>query len=104
MIVDREALHATLRRLRLSRVTEILDLHLQKAADENRTHLEFLQRLVEDVNLYKLANAAQQRIKQAKFPFLSRLEDFNWPIVSKRQINHHIGNRLFSCENKFKRV
>lgn len=89
MIVDREALHATLRRLRLSRVTEILDLHLQKAADENRTHLEFLQRLVEDVNLYKLAKAAQQRIKQAKFPFLSRLEDFNYsfqPTIQEERV------------------
>ena len=89
MIVDMELLQSTLRRLRLSRVTEILDLHLQKAADESLTHLEFLQRLVEDVALYKKAKAAQQRIKQAKFPFRSRLEDFDYffqPTVQKERI------------------
>ena len=72
MIVDMEALQLTLRRLRLSRVAEILDLHLQKAADQSLTHLEFLQRLVDDVAASKRAKMIQQRIKQAKFPLRSR--------------------------------
>ncbi len=77
MIVDTEALQLTLRRLRLSRVTEILDLHVQKAADQGLTHLEFLQRLVDDVAAHKRAKTVQQRIKQAKFPFRAPLEDFD---------------------------
>lgn len=67
-----------LRKLRLSRVSEILDHHLQKAADQNLTHLEFFRRLVEDVVLFKEERAIQSRVKQARFPFLRRLEDFDY--------------------------
>lgn len=67
-----------LSKLRLSRVSEVLDHHLQKAADQNLTHLEFLRRLVGDVMLFKQEQAIQSRIKQARFPFLRRLEDFDY--------------------------
>jgi DNA replication protein DnaC len=89
MIVDMDALQLTLRRLRLSRVTEIMDLHLQKAAEQGLTHLEFLQRLVDDVAAHKRAKTVQQRIKQAKFPFHALLEDFDYdfqPTVSAERV------------------
>jgi DNA replication protein DnaC len=67
-----------LQKLRLSRVNEVLDHHVQKAADQNLTHLEFLRRLLGDVVMFKEEQAIQGRIKQSRFPFVRRLEDFEY--------------------------
>lgn len=64
--------------LRLSRVNDVLDHHLQKAADQNLTHLEFLRRLIDDVMAFKLEKSVKARIKQAKLPFYRRLDEFDY--------------------------
>ena len=56
MTVDRNELSLQLRKLRLSRIGEILDHHMQKAADQNLTHLEFLNRLLQQLRLFELAD------------------------------------------------
>ena len=92
MNVDRNELSLQLRKLRLSRIGEILDHHMQKAADQNLTHLEFLNRLVGDVVLFKREKMIQGRIKQARVPFSRRLEDFDFEFqtsVPEARIQEH---------------
>ena len=50
----------------------------KEAVAQNRTHLDFLTRLVEGEALQRKDRATQRRIQAARFPVVKTLEQFNW--------------------------
>jgi len=50
----------------------------KEAVEQNRTHLDFLSRLVEGEALQRKDRATQRRIQAARFPVVKTLEQFNW--------------------------
>jgi DNA replication protein DnaC len=50
----------------------------KEAVEKNRTHLDFLSRLVEGEALRRKDRATQRRIQASRFPVVKSLEQFNW--------------------------
>lgn len=78
MAIAHDRLIADLRSLRLGYMAEIMDRYAQQAADEGLSHLEFLARLVEDVMAYKADRRLQIRLKQARFPHVRQIFQFDF--------------------------
>ena len=83
------ALETTLKQLRLSGLSQTLDVRLQEAAANRLSHAEFLELICQDE-----LNVRQQRLmarhtKLADFRHLKTLDDFDWsfnPSVHKKEI------------------
>ena len=73
-----DALHATLKKLRLSGILETLDLRSRQAGDENLSHSEFLFRLLCDEVERRDGRQLEQRLRRANFESHRTLEDFDW--------------------------
>lgn len=73
-----DALHATLKKLRLSGILETLDLRSRRAGDENLSHSEFLFRLLCDEAERRDGRQLEQRLRRANFESHRTLEDFDW--------------------------
>jgi len=82
-------LETTLKQLRLSGLSQTLDVRLQEAAANRLSHAEFLELICQDE-----LNVRQQRLmarhtKLADFRHLKTLDDFDWsfnPSVHKKEI------------------
>ena len=75
--------------LRLSGMASTLEVRNQEAIGAGLSHIEFLELLVEDELAIRSDRLLKRRIKQAKFPALKNLEDFDFsynPSISKKQI------------------
>src|SRR5947209_1995398 len=84
-----DALHTTLKKLRLSGLLQSLDVRLQEAASHNLTHQEFLELIVQDEVLVRADRTLNRRVKAAAFRDLKTLDDFDWsfnPSVKKKQV------------------
>jgi DNA replication protein DnaC len=84
-----EALQTALRALRLSGMTQSLEVRLQEAAGNGLNHAEFLELVLQDEMLVRKERQIKRRIKAAMFRELKILEDFDWqfnPSVKKKQI------------------
>jgi DNA replication protein DnaC len=84
-----EALRTALKQLRLSGLTQSLEVRLQEAAGNGLTHAEFLELVLQDELLVRKERQIQRRIKAAMFRELKTLEDFDWqfnPSIKKKQI------------------
>jgi len=84
-----EALQTALRALRLSGMTQSLEVRLQEAAGNGLNHAEFLELVLQDEMLVRKERQIKRRIKAAMFKELKTLEDFDWqfnPSVKKKQI------------------
>ena len=73
-----EALSLTLRKLRLSGLSETLDVRLQEAGGNHLTHAEFLELILEDELLVRKERQIARRVKSAAFRELKSLEEFDW--------------------------
>lgn len=73
-----EALSTTLRKLRLSGLSETLEVRLQEARGNNLTHSEFLELILQDEMLIRGQRQMARRVKAASFRDLKTLEDFDW--------------------------
>lgn len=73
-----ESLRSVLRKLRLSGMTETLDVRLQEAQGNRLTHLEFLELILQDEMLVRDQRKLQRRLKAAHFRDLKSLDDFDW--------------------------
>lgn len=67
-----------LRALRLGRLAEVLDGHLQRAAATNMGYSDFLHGLIRDALKQKGETSSQRRIHLARFPFVRTLEQFDF--------------------------
>lgn len=64
--------------LKLSFFREYHQSLAKEAVDKNWAQLDFLSRLVEGETLRRRDHATQRRIKDARFPVIKTLEQFNW--------------------------
>ena len=71
-------LQTTLRQLRLSGLSQTLDLRLQEAAASRLGHGEFLELILQDELNVRHQRQLQRRTKAADFRALKTLEDFDW--------------------------
>ena len=82
-------LQTTLRQLRLSGLSQTLDLRLQEAGAGRLGHGEFLELILQDELNVRHQRQLQRRTKAADFRALKTLEDFDWqfnPSISRKQI------------------
>lgn len=85
-----EALQASLKGLHLSGMAAMLTVRHQEAKANELDYTQFLEQLVDDELARRKENLLNRRIKQAKFPMLKSLADFDFdfnPAISKREIN-----------------
>ena len=78
-----------LRELRLSGLSQTLDVRLQEAAANRLGHAEFLELLLQDELNVRQQRLLARRIQAADFRSLKALEDFDWqfnPSINRRQI------------------
>jgi len=78
-----------LKKLRLSGLSESLEVRLQEAAGHHLTHAEFLELVLQDELAVRGNRLLQRRVKAAGFRELKTLEDFDWsfnPSLKKKQI------------------
>ena len=62
-----------------------------KAAYGKHSHLEFLEKLVEGESLSKQDRSTERKIKQAKFPVLKTLSEFDFTFpkkINETQVKH----------------
>jgi DNA replication protein DnaC len=84
-----EALHSAMTKLRLSGMSQTLDVRLQEAAGNRLSHAEFLELVFQDELAVRSDRLTERRVKAAAFREQKTLEDFDWqfnPSVKKRQI------------------
>jgi DNA replication protein DnaC len=67
-----------LKHLRLGRVAEVLDAHMQRAVAANMSYLDFLRGLIEEATTAQDTRIVNGRIKAAHFPYLKTLEQFDF--------------------------
>jgi len=84
-----EALQTAMRKLRLSGMSETLEVRLQEAAGNRLSHVEFLELVLQDELTVRTDRLTSRRVKAAAFREQKTLEDFDWqfnPSVKKRLI------------------
>ena len=78
-----------LKSIRLSGMTHRLNIRIQEATANELSYLEFLNNLVEDELAIRKDRLLNRRIKQAKFPFMKTIQDFDFafnPSINKQQV------------------
>jgi DNA replication protein DnaC len=89
-----DPLNAWLLYLKLSYFRECHQSQAQEAAQKNRSHLDFLSRLVEGETLRRKDRATKRRVQAARFPIVKTLEEFNWSWpkkINRPQVQHLFG-------------
>jgi DNA replication protein DnaC len=84
-----ESLQSALRKLRLSGMSQTLDVRLQEAAGNRLSHVEFLELALQDELAIRSGRLVARRVKAAAFRETKTLEDFDWqfnPSIKKRQV------------------
>lgn len=84
-----DRLQRMLRQLRLSGLSETLEIRLQEAAGHQLSPAEFLELLFQDELLVRNQRLIARRVKAAQFRELKALDDFDWtfnPSISRKQI------------------
>jgi len=84
-----EILTNTLRKLRLSGLSETLEMRLQEASGNSLSHGEFLELILQDELLIRQQRQIARRVKAAAFRELKLLEDIDWRFntsIKKNQI------------------
>lgn len=80
-----DSLRNMLRRLRLSGLTETLEVRLHEASGNRMSHLEFLELILQDELLVRDERKIGRRVKAASFRDQKSLEDFDWSFNSMIQ-------------------
>ncbi len=84
-----DAMHTTLRSLRLSGLAKSLEVRLQEAAGNGLNHLEFLELILQDELAVRTDRLMSRRVKAAVFRDPKTLEDFDFsfnPAIKKKPI------------------
>jgi len=78
-----------LKSIRLSGMTPKLNIRIQEATANELSYLEFLNNLIEDELKVRQDRLLNRRLKQARFPDLKTIDDFDFafnPSINKQQI------------------
>jgi DNA replication protein DnaC len=84
-----DRLRSALNKLRLSGLSESLEVRLHEAASHNLNHAEFLELLLQDELMVRSDRLVNRRVKSACFRELKTLDQFDWsfnPAIKKKQI------------------
>ena len=84
-----QSLQTTLKQLRLSGLTQTLDVRLQEAAGNRLSHGEFLELILQDELAVRNERTINRRVKTASFREIKTLEDFDFsfnPSIKRKQI------------------
>jgi len=84
-----ETLTHMLRKLRLSGLSETLEVRLHEASGNRLSHLEFLELILQDELLIRDQRKIARRVKSAGFRDLKNLEEFDWnfnPMIKRNQM------------------
>jgi len=84
-----DRLRNALKKLRLSGLSQSLEVRLHEAASHNLSHLEFLELILQDELLVRSDRLLQRRVQTASFRELKTLDQFDWsfnPSVKKKQV------------------
>ena len=84
-----ESLSSALRKLRLSGLSQTLEVRMQEAASHNLSHAEFLELIFQDELSVRQERLIGRRVKAAAFRELKPLEEFDFsfnPSIKKKQI------------------
>ena len=103
-VLDR--LHGVLKELKLLEADTLVEAHLERAAQGERSYADFLLDLLEAEALAQRDRLLSGRLRQAKLPFVKTLEQFDFafqPSIEERQIRelrtlrfvHEAANVLF---------
>jgi len=75
--------------IRLSAMSEKLNIRIQEAAANELSYLEFLTNLIDDELTVRRDRLLNKRLRQAKFPYMKTIGEFNFafnPSINKQQI------------------
>jgi len=75
---DLARLDAQLHGLHLHYIQSHYQALATKAAEQQRSHLDYLEQLVEGEATMRENRSIERRIKNARFPVLKSLDDFQW--------------------------
>ena len=89
-------LNTHLKQLRLSGILETLDVRLKQAEDEQWSHMDFLQRLLEDETERRSHKQMQLRLRRANFQADKTLERFDFSF--NPQVNKTTISNLATCQ------
>jgi DNA replication protein DnaC len=84
-----DSLTTTLRKLRLSGLSQTLEVRLQEAAGNGLNHAEFLELILQDELHVRQERQINRRVKAAAFRDQKTLEDFQWsfnPSINRQQL------------------
>ena len=84
-----DRLRNALKKLRLSGLSQSLEVRLHEAASHNLNHLEFLELILQDELLVRSDRLLQRRVQAAAFRELRTLDQFDWsfnPSIKKKQV------------------
>jgi DNA replication protein DnaC len=82
-------LRSTLRKLRLSGLSQSLEVRLHEASSHNLNHLEFLELILQDELLVRGERLLNRRVQSASFREKRTLDQFDWsfnPSIKKKQV------------------
>ena len=74
-----EQLLENLRLLKLGSLVPVLEAHLKRAAKGSVSYQDFLAGLVREALEVRAQRTRERRLAACRFPFIRRLEDFDWP-------------------------
>ena len=78
-----------LKNLRLSGLSQSLEIRLQEAAGHQLSHSEFLELILQDEILVRQERQIGRRVKHAAFREVKPLDSFDWsfnPSINRKQI------------------
>ena len=84
-----DRLQTALRQLRLSGLSETLDVRLHEASTHQLSHAEFLELILQDELLVRNDRQIERRVKMAQFREVKALDDFDWsfnPSIPRKQV------------------
>ena len=84
-----ESLQTAMKKLRLSGMSQTLDVRLQEAAGNRLNHVEFLELVLQDELAIRSDRLVNRRVKAATFRDQKTLDAFDWqfnPAVKRKQI------------------
>jgi DNA replication protein DnaC len=75
---DQARLEAQLQRLHLSYIESHCQPLAIKAAEQHHSHLDYLALLIEGEAAMRESRSIERRIRNARFPVVKTLDDFDW--------------------------
>ena len=97
-----ETLIYQLKSIRLSAMAQKLPIRLQEATANELPYLDFIKNLVDDELTIRKDRLLNRRLKQAQFPYLRTIEDFDFsfnPSINKQQIKQ-LASTAFIAKNE----